>query len=54
MKKIISLALMGVMSLATVFATGCNNKKGGEDSATDIEITFWRSGMGDEFMNAIV
>ena len=53
MKKIISLALMGVMSLATVFATGCNNNQTA-DSATDIEITFWRSGMGDEFMNGIV
>ena len=30
---------MGVMSLATVFAAGCNNKKTA-DSATDIEITF--------------
>ena len=53
MRKIVSLALMGVMSLATVFAAGCNNKKTA-DSATDIEITFWRSGMGDEFMNGIV
>ena len=53
MKKIISLALMGVMSLATVMATGCvdNSTK---DSATDIEITFWRSGMGDDFMKEIV
>ena len=53
MKKIISLALMGVMSLATVFATGCNNNQTA-DSATDIEITFWRSGMGDEFMKDII
>ena len=53
MKKIISLALMSVMALTTVCAAGCN-KKGGSDSATDIEITFWRSGMGDEFMKSIV
>ena len=54
MKKIISFALMGVMSLATVFATGCKGNNGGQDSATDIEITFWRSGMGDDFMKEIV
>lgn len=53
MKKIISLALMGVMSFGAVFATGCNNAQA-KDSATDIEITFWRSGMGDDFMKEIV
>ena len=52
MKKIISLALVGVLSLATVFAAGCDDPKA--DSATDIEITFWRSGMGDEFMKDII
>lgn len=53
MKKIISLVLVGTCSLAATFAAGCNNKKTA-DSATDIEITFWRSGMGDEFMKDIV
>ena len=53
MKKIVSFALMGIMAMATVCAAGCNNNKTA-DSATDIEITFWRSGMGDEFMKDIV
>ena len=53
MKKIISLALVGAMALSTVMATGCKSKKK-QDSATDIEITFWRSGMGDQFMKDIV
>ena len=53
MKKIVSFALMGIMAMATVCAAGCNNNKTA-DSATDIEITFWRSGMGDEFMKKIV
>ena len=53
MKKIISLALMSAMVFTTVCASGCKNN-GSSDSATDIEITFWRSGMGDEFIKDIV
>ena len=53
MKKIVSFALMGIMSMATVCAAGCNNNKTA-DSATDIEITFWRSGMGDEYIRDVI
>ena len=53
MKKIISMTLAGVLSLAAVFAAGCGKKKV-PDTATDIEITFWRSGMGDAYIKKIV
>ena len=52
MKKIISVALVGALSLTTVFATGCG--KPTANTETDIEITFWRSGMGDDFMYDII
>ena len=52
MKKTMSMALAGVLSLASVFAAGCG-KKSVPDTATDIEITFWRSGMGDAYIKEI-
>ena len=52
MKKIMKTALVCALSLATVGAVGCN--KPVADTATDIEIVFWRSGMGDKFMENIV
>ena len=52
MKKIISTALMSALSLTMVFAAGCN--KSVANTETDIEITFWRSGMGDEYIKDII
>ncbi len=52
MKKKMSIALASVLSLASVFAAGCG-KKSVPDTATDIEITFWRSGMGDAYIKKI-
>ena len=57
MKKLVSIALAGALSLATLTATGCGNKgtgNGGGGNPTTIEITFWRSGMGDAYMNQII
>ena len=52
MKKLISTALAGILSLGMVCATACNETEVVDDTTT-IEITFWRSGMGDEFMKEI-
>ena len=57
MKKLVSIALAGALSLATLTATGCGNNgtgNGGVGNPTTIEITFWRSGMGDAYMNQII
>ncbi|MBR2384668.1 MAG: extracellular solute-binding protein [Clostridia bacterium] len=55
MKKLVSIALASVLSLAALTATGCGEKnKEGAGDPTTIEITFWRSGMGDAYMGQIV
>ncbi len=54
MRKICKAAVVSLLSLTAVcsMATGCKSET--PDTATDIEITFWRSGMGDEYIKEIV
>ena len=54
MKKVISLALIGAMMVACI--AGCGKKGGGKaaNSATDIQIAYWHSGLGVDWLEAII
>lgn len=53
MKRILAVALIGTM-LVTCFA-GCGNKNGGNGgSKSDIEINYWNSGLGTDWLDAVI
>lgn len=53
-KKILALALVGVLSVSSL--VGCGKKSGskGGGSETDIEISYWLSGLGREWLDNMV
>lgn len=52
--RLLALALTGVMTVSCF--TGCGSKGGeeGGQSATDIEISYWNSGLGTEWLDNVI
>lgn len=53
--RILSVLLVGIMMMGCL--TGCGGKKAsnkGGTSATDIEISYWNSGLGTEWLDAVI
>ena len=53
-KKILAVTLVG--ALITTCFTGCGNKEGanGGGSKSDIEINYWNSGLGTDWLDAVI
>ena len=54
MKKITRFFAAIVLALTMVFSVGCGNNNPALNSATDVQIYFWKSGYGVDFMQRIV
>lgn len=52
-----AILIIGCMSLGLLAGCGANNvsnKSGGENSGTDVEISYWNAGLGDEFLKKMI
>ena len=53
-KRVLAMVLVGVLALGLM--AGCGKKGGnkGGNSATDVEISYWHAGLGDEWLDVLV
>lgn len=53
-KRILALALAGVMSIGCLAGCGGKKTEEGGQSAADIEIAYWNSGLGTEWLDKLI
>lgn len=53
-KRLLAAVLVGVLTISCLAACGKKESNKGGNSATDIEISYWHAGLGDEWLDRLV
>lgn len=53
-KRLLTMVLIGVLVLGSMVGCGKKGDSKGGNSATDVEISYWHAGLGDEWLDILV